>query len=252
MTALYSKRGAWRGRIVVVTGGTSGIGRAFVVRLAAEGARVIACARNETALRELETRYPAIEVFRCDITARLDVLALQEAIRGLHGRIDVLINNAGIMEQLDLLDGSVGDERIAHEIAVNLTGPILLTRALLPFLRSGGSSLIIMITSGYALLPATRAPTYSATKAGLRSFTMALRRQLRGIGIRVVEVLPPLVDTPATGSVRKPKMSPEALVDRVLRDIARGRDEILPGMVGLLPLLMRVAPSYIARRVAET
>jgi uncharacterized oxidoreductase len=252
MTALHSKGEPWRGRVVVVTGGTSGIGRAFVIRLAAEGAKVIACARNERALRDLQTRYPAIEVFRCDVTARMDVLALREAIRERHGRIDVLINNAGIMEQLDLLDGSVDDERIAQEIAVNLTGPILLTRTLLPLLRSGRSALIIMITSGYALLPATRAPTYSATKAGLRSFTMALRRQLHRIGIRVIEVLPPLVDTPATGSIRKSKMSPEALVDRVLRDIARGRDEILPGMVGLLPLLMRLAPSYAARRVAET
>ena len=252
MTASHSKGGQWRDRIVVVTGGTSGIGRAFVARFAAEGAKVITCARDERALRELQTRHPAIETFRCDVTARMDVLALQEAIQGRHGRIDVLINNAGIMEQLDLLDGSVDDERIAQEIAVNLTGPILLTRTFLPLLRSGRSSLIIMITSGYALLPATRAPTYSATKAGLRSFTMALRRQLRGVGIRVIEVLPPLVDTPATRSVRKSKMSPETLVDRVLRDIARGRDEILPGLVGLLPLLIRLAPSYAARRVAET
>ena len=235
-----------------MTGGTSGIGRAFVVRLATDGAKVIACARDELALRELEARYPAVEVFRCDVTARMDVLALRESIQVRHGRIDALINNAGIMEQLDLLDGSVSDERIVQEIAVNLTGPILLTRTLLPLLRSGRSALIVMITSGYALLPATRAPTYSATKAGLHSFTMAVRRQLRGIGIRVIEVLPPLVDTPATRSVRKSKMSPEALVDRVLRDIARGRDEILPGMVGLLPLLMRLAPSYAARRVAET
>ena len=252
MATLNSNRGTWLGRVVVVTGGTSGIGRAFVVRLAAEGASVIACARNEMALRELETRYPTIEVFRCDVTARMDVLALQEAIRDRHGRIDVLINNAAIMEQLDLLDGSVGDERIAQEIAVNLTGPILLTRTLLPLLRSSDGALIIMVTSGYALLPATRAPTYSATKAGLRSFTMSLRRQLRRIDIRVIEVLPPLVDTPATASVQKSKMSPEALVARVLRDIARGRDEILPGMVGLLPLLMRLAPSFAARRVAET
>jgi uncharacterized oxidoreductase len=109
-----------------------------------------------------------------------------------------------------------------------------------------------MITSGYALLPATRAPTYSASKAGLHSFTMALRRQLRGIGIRVVEVLPPLVDTPATRSVRKPKMSPGTLVNRVLRDIVRGKNEILPGLVGVLPLLMRLAPSFAARRVAGT
>jgi uncharacterized oxidoreductase len=242
----------WRDRVVVVTGGSSGIGREFAVRLAAEGAKVIACARNETALRELQAECPLIEVVRCDVSVRADLLVLETVIRDRHGRLDVLINNAGIMERVDLLDGSVSDERIAQEIAVNLTGPILLTRTLLPLLRAGRNPLIVMVTSGYALLPATRAPTYSATKAGLRSFTMALRRQLRGVGIRVVEVLPPLVDTPATRSVRQPKMSPAVLVSRVLRDIARGRDEILPGLVGVLPLLMRLAPSYAARRVAGT
>jgi uncharacterized oxidoreductase len=252
VAALHSEIGAWSDRVVVVTGGTSGIGREFAVRLAAEGAKVIACARNEMALRELQTRNPGIEAIRCDVTVRPDVLALEEAIQDRYGRVDVLINNAGIMERVDLLDGSVSDERVAQQIAVNLTGPILLTRRLLPLLRSGRNPLIVMVTSGYALLPSTRAPTYSATKAGLHSFTLALRRQLRCVGIRVVEVLPPLVDTPATQSVRQPKMSPGALVERVLRDIVRGRDEILPGMVSLLPLLMRLAPSYVARRVAET
>ena len=81
---------------------------------------------------------------------------------------------------------------------------------------------------------------------------MALRRQLLDVGIRVVEVLPPLIDTPATRAERQPKMSADALVDRVLRDIGNGRDEILPGKVGLLPILMRLLPSYAARRVAET
>jgi uncharacterized oxidoreductase len=243
----------WRDRVVVVTGGTSGIGREFAVRLASAGAKVIACSRHEVALRELHMRYPQIEVIRCDVTVPLDVLALEAAIQDRYGRVDVLINNAGIMEQVDLLDRSVvSDERIAQEIAVNLTGPILLTRRLLPLLGCGRNPMIIMVTSGYALLPATRAPTYSATKAGLHSFTMALRRQLRGVGIRIVEVLPPLVDTPATRSVRQRKMSPETLVGRVLRDIERGRDEILPGKVGLLPMLMRLAPSYAARRVAGT
>jgi uncharacterized oxidoreductase len=252
MVAAHRDGMAWRNRVVMVTGGTSGIGRAFAVRLTAEGAKVVVCARNETALRELQTECPTIEALRCDVSVRADVLALEAVIRERHGRVDVLINNAGIMEVVDLLDGSISDERIAQEIAVNLTGPILLTRTLLPLLRAGRNPLIVMVTSGYALLPATRAPTYSATKAGLRSFTMALRRQLRGVGIRVVEVLPPLVDTPATRSVRQPKMSPATLVDRVLRDIARGRDEILPGLVGVLPWLMRLAPTYAARRVAGT
>ena len=81
---------------------------------------------------------------------------------------------------------------------------------------------------------------------------MALRRQVSGVGIRVVEVMPPLIDTPATSASKQPKMSTSTLVDRVLRDIRAGRDESLPGKVGLLPILMRLAPTYVARRVAET
>ena len=248
----HAERGVWSDRVAVVTGGNSGIGRAFVGRLAADGAKVIACGRNEATLQRLRNENPVIETFHCDITIRQDVLALAAAIQDRHGRLDVLINNAGVMEQVNLLEETVSDDRIVHEIAVNLTGAILLTRHLLPLLRAGRDPLIVMITSGYALLPATRAPTYSATKAGLHSFTMALRRQLLGVGIRVVEVLPPLIDTPATRAVRRPKMSAAALVDRVLRDIENGRDEILPGKVGLLPILMRLLPSYAARRVAGT
>jgi len=244
--------GFWANRIVVITGATSGIGHAFAVRFVAEGAKVIACGRNEAALQKLREQLSTIEVFRGDITERSALLGLKEFIQQRFARVDVLLNNAGIMERVDLLEASVTDERIANEIAVNLTGPILLTRQLLPLLRSGRNPLIIMITSGYALLPARRAPTYSATKAGLRSFTMALRRQLRDVGIRVVEVLPPLVDTPATRSVKQPKMSPASLVDRVLREIVRGKDEILPGRVRFLPTLMRLAPTLAARVVAES
>ncbi len=252
MTTADRNIGTWADRVVVVTGGTSGIGREFVAHLASAGAKVIACARNEAALHELQTQYPTIEALRCDVTSQEHLLAFEQAIRNRYGKLDVLINNAGIMEKVDLLQATVSDEDIAHEVAVNLTGPILLTRRLLPLLRFGSSPMIVMITSGYALLPATRAPTYSATKAGLRSFTMALRRQLHDVGIRVVEVLPPLVDTPATSSVRKAKMSSKALVDRVFRDIANGRDEIFPGQVGLLPTLMRIAPSFAAGLVAKS
>ena len=87
--------------------------------------------------------------------------------------------------------------------------------------------MVVTVTSGYALLPATRAPIYSATKAALHSFTLSLRRQAAAAGIRVVEVLPPLVDTPATSAVTGRKMSAEELVGRVLRDIGKGRDESL-------------------------
>jgi uncharacterized oxidoreductase len=132
MAATRSDGGAWTGRIVAVTGGNSGIGRAFVERLSGYGAKVLACGRNEVTLQELQNYDPAIETFRCDISVRQDVLALAVAIKDRYGRLDVLINNAGIMERVDLLDEAVSDDRICCEIAVNLTGTIILTRRLLP------------------------------------------------------------------------------------------------------------------------
>jgi uncharacterized oxidoreductase len=146
----------------------------------------------------------------------------------------------------------VDDKAIVCEIATNLTAPILLTRRLLPLLQRSHSPMILMVTSGYALLPAERAPTYSATKAGLRSFTQALRYQLADTGIRVVETLPPLVDTPSTVALQRTKMAPAAVVDATLRAIAQGRVEIFVGEVRWLPLLMRIAPGFAARLVAKT
>lgn len=238
--------------IVLVTGGNSGIGRAFVDRFVGEGAKIIACGRDEVSLQALKADHPKAEVRHCDITSLPEVEALEAFIAREYERLDVLVNNAGVMEQVDLLAGNVEDDAIAQEIATNLTAPILLTRRLLPLLMRGRQPLIVMVTSGYALLPARRAPTYSATKAGLRSFTQALRDQLANTGIRVIEVLPPLVDTRITAVIKRSKLSPAAVVDETLRGIARGRDEVFVGQVGWLPLLMRIAPRYAARRVADT
>ena len=135
MVVTYSNPKDWAGRVVVVSGGNSGIGRAFVERLSREGAHVIACGRSQVALRQLQDRHPAVETIRCDIAVRDDVFGLAAAIRERHGRLDVLINNAGIMQRVDLLDDSVDDDAIAHEIAVNLTGTIMLTRRCLSLLR---------------------------------------------------------------------------------------------------------------------
>ncbi|MGH8645052.1 MAG: SDR family oxidoreductase, partial [Gammaproteobacteria bacterium] len=234
----------YRDCIVLVTGGNSGVGRAFVERFVHEGAKVIACGRDEVTLQALKADHPNAEVRHCDITSRPEVEALEAFIAQEYGRLDLLVNNAGVMEQADLLTGNVEDTAIAREIETNLTAPILLTWRLLPLLKHSHRPLILMVTSGYALLPARRAPTYSASKAGLRSFTQALRYQLANTSIRVVETLPPLVDTRITATITRPKLSPAAVVDETLRAIARGRDEIFVGQVRWLPLLMRIAPRY--------
>ena len=89
----------------MVTGGTSGIGRQFAIWFAAEGAKVLACGRNDGALRKLQTEHPTIEAVQCDITARPNVLALVKTIRDRYAMLDVLVNNAGIMERVDLVGG---------------------------------------------------------------------------------------------------------------------------------------------------
>ena len=118
---------------------------------------MIACGRNETPLRDLQNENPTIEAIGCDITVPQDVLTLAAASQDRHGRLDVLINNAGIMEHVDLLDEEVSDARIVNEIAVNLTGPILLTRRLLPLLRAGRDPLIVMVSSGFRCFRPARA-----------------------------------------------------------------------------------------------
>ena len=94
----------WHDRNVVVTGGTSGIGRQFAIRFATEGAKVLACGRNDMALGKLQAEHPKIEVVQCDLTVRPDVLALVETIRDRYGKVDVLVNNAGIMERVNFLE----------------------------------------------------------------------------------------------------------------------------------------------------
>ncbi|MGH8606043.1 MAG: SDR family oxidoreductase [Gammaproteobacteria bacterium] len=242
----------YRNAIILVTGGSSGIGRAFVERFLREGATDIACGRDEAKLQGLKAQHPSVEIRPCDITSSDEVKALIAFLTQEYGRLDILVNNAGVMEQVAMLTGNVDDEAIAREIATNLTAPILLTRRLLPLLQRSHSPMILMVTSGYALLPAERAPTYSATKAGLRSFTQALRYQLAHTGIRVVETLPPLVDTPRTAALQRTKMAPAAVVDATLRAIAQGRVEIFVGEVRWLPLLMRIAPRFAARLIAKT
>jgi uncharacterized oxidoreductase len=242
----------YRNAIILVTRGSSGIRRAFVDRFLREGATVIACGRDEVRLQGLKAQHPNVQIRPCDITSSDEVIALTAFLTQEYGRLGILVNNAGIMEQVDMLTGNVEDEAIVREIATNLTAPILLTRRLVPVLQRSQSPMILMVTSGYALLPAQRAPTYSATKAGLRSFTQALRYQLAHTGIRVVETLPPLVDTASTAAVHRPKMAPAAVVDATLRRIAKGRVEIFVGEVRWLPLLMRIAPRFAARLVAKT
>ena len=139
--------------------------------------------------------------------------------------LDTLINNAGMMAIEDLgaddVDVSLAERQT---ILTNLLGPIRLTSALLPHFRSQARATITNMSSGLAFVPFAAAPTYSATKAAIHSYTMSLRHQLRHTNIRVTEIIPPYVQTTLLGekqAVDPAAMPLEAFIDETMRNYDR-------------------------------
>ena len=231
---------------MLVTGGSSGIGAAYVEAFANAGARVLACGRSEAALLRLSSRLPGVRTVSADVADAEGRARLRTCVEEIGG-LDILVHNAGVMEEPDFAAGRVDLPAIRRELEINVFAPIALTHELLPSMPRHAGAVIVMVTSGYALLPPRRAPTYAATKAALRSFARGLRYQLEPLGIHVMEVLPPLVDTPRTASNARPKLSAARVAADTLAAMKAGRWEVPVGQVALLEMFMRLAPAWAAR-----
>ncbi|MGH6646635.1 SDR family oxidoreductase [Aquabacterium sp.] len=239
-------------RTAIVTGGSSGIGRAFVASLHRGGWQVVTCGRDAGKLAGLAKDFPGIHTHLCDVGDKASVEAFVDLVSSVHHDIKLLINNAGGMRELDFTQPDLLRQDLTQEIRANLEGVINLTAGLLPMLRASSPSHIIMVSSGYGLVPVTRAPVYSASKAGLRSFTKALRRQLKGQGVTITDVAPPAVDTPAALGYQGKKISPQHVAELTLAAAMRGQEEVYPGETRWLPWMMRLAPRWIENLVAKS
>ncbi len=189
----------------IVTGTSSGIGSVLATKLAAQGYDVLSIARRQSPSTESgRIRHLALDLTDSDAIPRV-VSEVECAGRP----VDLLVNNAGVQYShcvTDLLDED-RSAALRTEIALNLEVPIRLTWSLIDRIaRPGGA--IVNVTSLTALHPKTSAPVYSATKAGLKSFTRALRLQVEPMGVHVMEAVPPLVDTAMTTGRGKGKISP--------------------------------------------
>jgi len=239
-------------RTAVVTGGSSGIGAAFVAALHEGGWTVVTCGRDRARLERLEWRFSGVRTHVCDVADREAVAEFARGLRTSVGSIELLVNNAGGLSEIDFTREDLDTLNLTADLRVNLEGAINVTAALLPALKAAPKANLVMVTSGYALAPATRAPVYSAAKSGLRSFTKALRRQLRSSAITVTEVVPPLVDTPAVAHRKGPKISADDVVAETLAALRANRTEVYPGRARLLPLLLRLAPGRIEEVLARS
>lgn len=231
----------------IVTGATSGIGRELTLQLAGAGVPVIAIGRNRDALRALAAHSALVTTYAADL-AEIDTLpALIARIVSDHPEVGCLINNAGIQSDLRLDDASCDAARICHEVDVNLVAPMVLTHALLPHLQARRMSWIVNVTSGLGYAPKRTAAVYSATKAGLRLFTQALRMQMEAATVRVVEVVMPLVDTPMTAGRGSGKLSAARAAEQLIEGLLAARRDIRVGKARWLPWLQRWAPGVLAR-----
>ncbi|PZW42284.1 putative oxidoreductase [Humitalea rosea] len=199
------------GNTILITGGGSGIGRAIAEALHAAGNQVIIAGRRRQALEATAAASPGMAFAVLDIEDPEAIKAFAAAVVQDHPGLNVLINNAGIMRSENLLAEAVDLADAEATITTNLLGPIRLTAALLPHLRGKAAAAVINVTSGLAFVPLAATPTYGATKAAMHSYSEALRHQLRGTSVQVIEWAPPLVATDLTpGQAANPQALPLA------------------------------------------
>jgi uncharacterized oxidoreductase len=207
------------GNTILITGGTSGIGRALAEQFHRRGNRVIIAGRRQQLLDEITGAHPTMRGIRLDVGDGEVLRAFAAGVAAEFPDLNVLINNAGISRMEDLT-GEAADFATSRDIVqTNILGTLHLTTALLPVLHGQPSATIINTSSGLAFVPRYNFPTYCATKAFLHSWTQSLRIQLREMEIDVLELIPPYVQTELAGpqQARDPHAMPlDAYISEVM------------------------------------
>jgi len=185
----------WNGKVALVTGASSGIGKATALRLAEEGMVVVAAARRLERLERLAQEHASIHPMEVDLRDTDAIVALFQRIRSEHGGVDVLINNAGLGRRAPLMSGET--EYWREMLEVNVLGLSVCTREAIADMTRGDMGYVIHISSMAAHRTPTGSAMYSATKFAVRSLTEALRQELREAKsrVRVTAISPGFVET---------------------------------------------------------
>jgi len=217
-------------RVAIVTGASSGVGRATARALADEGCRVVLAARREERLERIADDIGGDRalVAPTDVTNEEQVAATVDATHEAFGGVDVLVNNAGV-----LLSGAIGEADTAdvrREIAVNLLGPMFATRAALPSLLEADLGHVVTVSSMNAKYPPAGGSAYAASKAGVDNFCESLRRGMDDEDVRVTVVDPgPIQSEMKDWSDRNAKvLDPEDVADAVRFAVSRPRHVEIP------------------------
>ncbi|WP_042882830.1 SDR family NAD(P)-dependent oxidoreductase [Cupriavidus necator] len=183
-----------KGKRVLITGGSSGIGFALAQALSERGARVFITGRRRAALDQALASLPSAQGVTADVGTQAGRILSLDGVHAAFGGLDILVNNAGAVRAGRL--ETLSEDEIAAMVNVDLLAPILLTRSAIPLLRASGDAAVVNISSGMGLIGAPFYSVYAAVKAGIAHFGEALRRELDGEGVHVLTVYPGGTDTP--------------------------------------------------------
>ena len=236
MTSLHS-------RVAIVTGAARGIGRGVARALAAEGASVVVADRDLPGAERVAEELDGAVAVRVDVSVEEDVRGLVDATLAAFGRIDVLVNNAGIASASPL--GETTLDEWNRVLAVDLTGVFLCSRAVVPAMAEQAAGAIVNVGSQLGLRGAPNLAAYCAAKAGVHGLTKALARELAPLGIRVNAVAPGPVDTPILDDVDAATMA------GILAEIPLGRIARVEEIAPVVVLLAGDAGTYFTGSVVN-
>ena len=197
------------GNTIFITGGGSGIGRGLAEAFHKRGNQIIISGRRKKNLAETVKANPGMESIELDVQDLASISAVAKELTGNFPKLNVLINNAGVME-IDDVSGPVDDAVAVATITTNLLGPIRLTAALVGHLIQQKTSAIINISSVLGFVPLAMTAVYSSTKAAMHSYSLSLRHKLRHSSVEVIEIAPPWVQTDLLNSNNEPRAMPLA------------------------------------------
>ena len=224
------------GNTVFITGGGSGIGRGLAEAFHKLGNTVIISGRRKAALEDTVKANPGMDSIELDVEDTASIAAVAAELAGKYPKLNVLINNAGIMKP-DNADGVMDDAAAESIVTTNLLGPIRMTSALMEHLKKQDAAAVIHVTSGLAFTPLAMTAVYCATKAAIHSYALSQRYKLKGTNVKVLELAPPYVQTELMGEQQAsdPRAMPLAeFIEETMRVLGTDEDEVLVERVKML------------------
>jgi uncharacterized oxidoreductase len=215
------------GNTIFITGGGSGIGRALAEALHQRGNKVIISGRRKSHLAQTVAANPGMESIELDVSDPASIHRVANKLIANHPTLNVLINNAGIM-QIDDSSAAIDDELITSTITTNLVGPVRLTGALIEHLKRQDSATVLFVSSVLGFTPMAMTAVYSSTKAAIHSYAQSIRFKLRHSSVSVLEIIPPWVRTELLNSSEEPRAMPlDEFLEGTMDALATDANEIM-------------------------